>query len=76
MDHTVTYTASHVMTVSGTTIVINLVNVYVIMDGLETIAKFVSDKIHSIEATTQRCFKENIFRKYAADLQENTHADV
>ena len=43
MDQTVTSTANHVMTISDTIIVINLVNVYVIMDGLETTAKFVSD---------------------------------
>lgn len=48
MDQTVTSTANHVMTISDTIIVINLVNVYVIMDGLETTAKFVSDEIYDI----------------------------
>ena len=28
------------------------------------------------EAATQRCFKEKVFWKYAANLQENTHAEV
>ena len=28
------------------------------------------------EAAVQRCFKENVFWKYATNLQENTHAEV
>ena len=28
------------------------------------------------EAVTQKCSEETIFWKYAADLQENTHANV
>ena len=28
------------------------------------------------EATIQRCSQENLFWKYAANLQENTHAKV
>ena len=46
MDQIVTSTANHVITKTDTIAVINLVNVYVFMDGLETIAKFVSDEIH------------------------------
>ena len=48
MDQTVTSTANHVMTISDPIIAINLVHVYVIMDGLETTAKFVSDEIYDI----------------------------
>ena len=33
-------------------------------------------KSHLTEAAVQRCFYEKIFRKYAANLQENTHAEV
>ena len=28
------------------------------------------------EAAVQRCSWENVLRKYTADLQENTHAEV
>ena len=28
------------------------------------------------EAAVQRCSKENVFGKYAANLQENIHAEV
>ena len=31
---------------------------------------------HFIEAATQRCSKKKVFWKYAANLQESTHADV
>ena len=29
-----------------------------------------------IEAAPQRCSEEKLFRKYAEDLQENTHAEA
>ena len=32
--------------------------------------------ILSPEAATQRCSKEKVFWKFAANLQENTHAEV
>ena len=44
MDQIVTSTANRVMTISDTIPVIKLANVYVFMDGLETIAIFVSNK--------------------------------
>ena len=28
------------------------------------------------EAATERCFLKNVFWKYAANLQENTHTEV
>ena len=31
---------------------------------------------HSAEATLQRSYWEKVFWKYAANLQENTHAEV
>ena len=33
-------------------------------------------KFRISEAATQRCSLEKLFWKYAADLQENTHAEV
>ena len=33
-------------------------------------------KILATEAATQRCFQEKMFWKYAANLQENSHAEV
>ena len=32
--------------------------------------------LKSSEAATRRCSLEKVFRKYAANLQENTHAEV
>ena len=34
------------------------------------------NKIPLLEAAIQRCFLEKVFWKYAANLQENTHAEV
>ena len=37
---------------------------------------FQDKKLKLTEAATQRCSQEKIFRKYAANLQENPHAEV
>ena len=41
--------------------------------GLLPVAKSLLD---CSEATIQRCSVEKVFRKYAANLQEDTHAEV
>ena len=48
------------------------------------LSKYVSDTnsvskivcLHFTEAVLQRCSYENVFLKYAANLQNNTHAKV
>ena len=48
------------------------------------LSKYVSDTnsvskivcLHFTEAVLQRCSYENVFLKYAANLQDNTHAKV
>ena len=35
-----------------------------------------SGGMESAEAATQRCSQEKVFWKYAANLQENTHAEL
>ena len=37
---------------------------------------FQDKKLKLTEAATQRCSQEKIFWKYAANLQENPHAEV
>ena len=41
---------------------------------LDLHTKFVSVKMFSSEAAFQRCSYKKMFWKYAANLQENTHA--
>ena len=43
---------------------------------LLTFVLFLSDKLKIPEAAIHRCSYEKVFRKYAANLQENTHAEV
>ena len=37
---------------------------------------FVTAVLRNSESAIQRCPYENVFRKYAANLQENTHVEV
>ena len=41
-----------------------------------TILEFSADLFIFTEAATQMCSREKVFWKYAASLQENTHAEV
>ena len=36
----------------------------------------VDEIIHSSQAALQICYKEKVFWKYTANLQENTHAEM